>query len=133
GGERDGGNDGVADIDQTIDRYDYLIAFPHTREQAARSGGRRRRSELSTVDDGEGSDDSDSDTGGFEAAKRITLTEVNDIWYSAVPGDEVTKTAAKASLAREWEARFRTPSDDSEEVSISQSEWVRLAREVIVN
>ncbi|CAM9663994.1 unnamed protein product, partial [Ectocarpus fasciculatus] len=59
--------------------------------------------------------------------------QVNDIWYSAVPGDEVTKTAAKESLAREWEARFRTPSDDSEEVSISQPEWVRLAREVIVN
>ncbi|CAM9287375.1 unnamed protein product [Ectocarpus sp. 12 AP-2014] len=133
GGERDGGNDGVADIDQTIDRYDYLIAFPHPREQAARPGGRGRRSELSAVGDGEGSDDSNSDTGGFEAAKRITLTEVNDIWYSAVPGDEVTKTAAKESLAREWEARFRTPSDDSEEVSISQSEWVRLAREVIVN
>lgn len=46
GGERDGGNDGVADIDQTIDRYDYLIAFPHPREQAARAGGRGRRSEV---------------------------------------------------------------------------------------
>ncbi len=43
-------------------------------------------------------------------------TQVNDIWYSAVPGDEVTKIAAKRSLAREWEARFRTPSDESEEV-----------------
>ena len=41
---------------------------------------------------------------------------MNDIWYSAVPGDEVAKNAAKRSLAREWEARFRTPSDDSEEV-----------------
>ncbi|CAN0033524.1 unnamed protein product [Ectocarpus fasciculatus] len=86
GGERDGGDDGVADIDQSIDRYDYLIAFPHPREQAARAGGRGRRSEdtstgdgygkLSAVGEGEGSDDSDSDTGGFEAAQRITLTEV---------------------------------------------------------
>lgn len=43
-------------------------------------------------------------------------SQVNDIWYSAVPGDEVTKTAAKESLAREWEARFRVPSTDYEEV-----------------
>ena len=42
--------------------------------------------------------------------------QVNDIWYSAVPGDEVTKTAAKESLAREWEARFRVPSTDYEQV-----------------
>ncbi|CAM9423223.1 unnamed protein product [Scytosiphon promiscuus] len=123
-------DDGVADIDQTIDRYDYLIAFPHPSERVAR--GRRGRTELAGSAEEE-SDGSDSEGGGYEDAKRITLTEVNDIWYSAVPGDEVTKTAAKQSLAREWEARFRTPSDDSEEVSISHSEWVRLAREVIVN
>lgn len=43
-------------------------------------------------------------------------TQVKDIWYSAVPGDEVTKTDAKQSLAREWEDRFRTPTDDANEV-----------------
>lgn len=46
--------------------------------------------------------------------------QVNDIWYSAVPGDEVTKTAAKESLAREWEARFRVPSTDYEEVKVGK-------------
>lgn len=49
--------------------------------------------------------------------------QVNDIWYSAVPGDEITKTAAKQSLAREWEARFRAPSDDTEEVRGKQQRF----------
>lgn len=40
GDERGIGDDGeVADIDQSIDRYDYLIAFPHSREGRARGGG----------------------------------------------------------------------------------------------
>eukprot|EP00903_Cladosiphon_okamuranus_P010788 g10194.t1 len=139
GGEMDGGDGGVADIDQTIDRYDYLIAFPYPLEWGARGGGNRRRGQDSTVagmreeGDSDGSDDDGVAAGRYQNTKRITLAEVNDIWYSAVPGDEVTKNAAKESLAREWEARFRTPSSGSEEVSISQTEWVRLAREVIVN
>lgn len=41
---------------------------------------------------------------------------MDEIWYSAVPGDEVSKMEAKESLRREWEARFRTPSSESEEV-----------------
>lgn len=52
---------------------------------------------------------------------------MNDIWYSAVPGDEVTKNAAKESLAREWEARFRTPSNDSEEVHMCEVSETAIA------
>lgn len=48
GGEGGNGDGGVADIDQTIDRYDYLIAFPHPIEGGAREAGRRRRGEVRT-------------------------------------------------------------------------------------
>lgn len=40
GDDRGIGDDGeVADIDQSIDRYDYLIAFPHSREGRGRGAG----------------------------------------------------------------------------------------------
>lgn len=39
GGGRSGDEDGVADIEQSIDRYDYLIAFPNPRERGGRCGG----------------------------------------------------------------------------------------------
>ncbi|CAM9963202.1 unnamed protein product [Choristocarpus tenellus] len=59
--------------------------------------------------------------------------QVDEIWYSAVPGDEVVKNEAKERLRREWEARFRTPLDEVHELSVSHVEWLRLAREVIIN
>ncbi|CAN0068505.1 unnamed protein product, partial [Laminaria digitata] len=115
-GGRSGDDDGVADIDRAIDRYDYLIAFPNPRErsgQGSGGGGDEEDSATSSgkrfgdLADGGGDSDDGSDVG--TSLERITLTQVNDIWYSAVPGDEVTKTAARESLKREWEARFRVP------------------------
>lgn len=50
GGEGGGGDGGVADIDQTIDRYDYLIAFPHPLEGGARDKGRTRRGEVRSAE-----------------------------------------------------------------------------------
>lgn len=50
-------------------------------------------------------------------------SQVIDIWYSAVPGDEVTKTCARESLSREWKARFRVPSTDYEEVKLEKPGW----------
>lgn len=45
GDERGVADDAVADIDQSIGRYDYLIAFPHSQEVKSRGrgggGGRR--------------------------------------------------------------------------------------------
>lgn len=46
GGEGGGGDGGIADIDQTIDRYDYLVAFPHPLDEEAPQEGRRRRGEV---------------------------------------------------------------------------------------
>lgn len=46
----------------------------------------------------------------------VVVVQVNDIWYSAVPGDEVTKVAAKDGLRREWEARFRTTTNEADKV-----------------
>lgn len=38
-GVRSGDDDGVADIEQSIDRYDYLISFPNPSERGGQCGG----------------------------------------------------------------------------------------------
>jgi hypothetical protein len=94
-----------ADVDQTVDRYDYLIVFPNPPKASSlgsRGGGgaggyqaedeeqpggeevellRGRR--VADVEDEE------------SLMRRIKKHEICDIWYSAVPGDEVLKNAAQ--------------------------------------
>ncbi len=174
-----------ADIDQTVDRYDYLIAFPNP-TKAKRSGGmdsnkpatsgraqlrirsRGRRKRNTTTGEQQSyqassrmSEDEEREeeenqgliscstaskpkrrssmiSGGGIGESRINKHEILEIWYGAVPGDEVAKNAAQERLRHNFDNQFRTnnnamPGSEHENVSIPFTDWQHFAREAIIN
>lgn len=141
-----------ADIDQTVDRYDYLIVFPYhkgkelggdipsTYQQGGFSGGGGAADE--------GSKDVEKGwccglcpTKGDKKKKpapekdsHVNMQDILDTWYSAIPGDEGTKKAAQEKLRRELVGdRFGALEAVGEwHTEILTSKWNNAAREVIV-
>ena len=102
------------DVDNSVDKYDYVLCFPNQSAPAAAGEG--------------GSTDPKA-----PPAPRVTYKECVAAFLSATPGGDEPKAAAERALATAWSHKFyRGLEPPREGDTVPVEAWYALAREVIV-
>lgn len=98
------GRDAIS-IEQTVDKYDYMIIF--TIPEVQRSGIE-------------------------QSEERITWKEMEQVWLQCTPGDDDARQAAVEHLKEQWKKRV-TPVPPKDTDSIPVSSWLSIARHAIID
>ena len=104
----------IAAFDPTADKYDYLIVFENSRPKKPK----------------EADGDPDALAAGPEV-DMVSWSEVELIWFQAIPGEEDKKNKGVRLLLRDWEARFGKVDDARAEVP--RWEFLNLVREHVID
>ena len=107
----------IAAFDPTADKYDYLIVFDNARPK-----------KLKEEDAGDPDKVAES---AAQDVEQISWSEVELIWFQAIPGEEEKKNKGVRLLLRDWEAKFGKMDDSKAEVP--KYEFLALVREHVID